>query len=342
MAIDTPKISICIPAYNRPHELRELLESIQIQEHKPYEVIICEDNSPDRLEIAKVIDTFEQKTDLDIKYYENEKNLGYDANLRRVISLAKGDYIFLSGNDDILSKDSLKVVADKISTYSPDIIIRSYASFYKDSSNKRTEHRYVISDYYVKKSDEELAWLFYRSVLVSGLVFKAKPAQLMQSDLVDGTLYYQNYLLTKIFQNGTVLYIPDILVYNRIVDAGDFGSSEIEAKGAWEPGKRTIESSLYQMKMFFECAKQVELECTIKFLDHLKIIASAYSYPLIAYHADKSSLEYFRYIRALQKIGYGGVFFYFYAACLKILGVKLSNILLAKVRKIFGYTKRIV
>jgi hypothetical protein len=241
-----------------------------------------------------------------------------------------------------LSDNSLEVIAEKISSYSPDIIVRSYSSFYKDSANPRTEHRYVNADYLTKFSDEEAAWLFYRSVLVSGLVFKTKSAQELQSDVVDGTLYYQNYLLTKMFRNGSVLYVPNILVHNRIVDAGDFGSSDIESKGDWEPGKRTIKSSVYQMKKFFDCAKQVEIECLIKFSARLKKIASAYSYPLLSYHADKSFFDFFSYISALRKLGYHGPYFYCYSASLIVLGLRFSNLLLSRVRKLVGYTRRLV
>ena len=191
-------------------------------------------------------------------------------------------------------------------------------------------------------SKKEAAWLFYRSVLVSGLVFKSKSAKILQSNIVDATLYYQNYLLVKMFKSGSVLYIPDILVYNRIVDAGDFGSSEIEAKSGFEPGKRTIQSSIITMKGFFSCAKQVEIECQIEFLDYLKKIASAYSYPVIAYHADKPLINYFWYIFMLRKLGYGGGFFYGYAIILKVLGSKYSDKILSLFRFIFGYTKRIV
>ena len=340
--LNNTRISICIPAYNRPTELVELLQSIERQTYKPHEVIICEDKSPERSEIYSAVESFKINTKLFIRYYENDVNLGYDANLRKTISLALGDYVFLSGNDDLLSDDSLEIVAKKISTYSPDIIVRSYSSFYKNSANLRTVHRYVNADYFTKFSIEEAAWLFYRSVLVSGLVFKAKSAQELQTNVVDGTLYYQNYLLTKMFQYGTVLYVPDILVHNRIVDAGDFGSSDIEAKGDWEPGKRTIKSSIYQMTKFFECARRAEIECLFEFSTRLKIIASAYSYPLLAYHADKPFFDFLNYISALRKIGYHGILFYCYSASLMVLGLRFSNLLLSRVRALFGYTRRLV
>ena len=336
------KLSICIPAYNRPNELIELLDSIERQAYAPHEVIICEDRSPEREDISSAVQSFKRRSNLVVRYYENDVNLGYDANLRKTISLATGDYIFLSGNDDILSDGCLEVVSRKIKIYSPSILVRSYASFYKDSNNALTLHKYVLRDYFVRFSVEEAAWLFYRSVLVSGLVFSAKRAQEFQSSCVDGTLYYQNYLLSKIFQTGSVLYVPDILVHNRILDAGDFGSSEVEAKGEWEPGKRSIRSSVYQMSKFFECARKVEDECQIKLLTRLRVIASAYSYPLLAYHSDKPLSEFIVYVNDLRKLGYRGVFFYLYAASLKIFGYSVSNLLLSRARALLGYTRRIV
>ncbi len=340
--ISSVKISVCIPAYNRPNQLVELLESIERQNYAPYEVIVCEDNSPERVEISNIIQSYGKRSKLYIRYFENDKNLGYDANLRKTISLAKGDYVFLSGNDDLLAENSLEIIANKISRYSPNVIIRSYASFYKYSSNSRTEHKYVKKDCLVNFSNDEAAWLFYRSVLVSGLVFKVDLAHLLQSDIVDGTLYYQNYLLTKIFRLGPALYVPDIIVHNRLMDAGDFGSSEIEAKGGWEPGKRTVRSSVFQMQKFFECARQTEEECQTQFSSQLKKIASAYSYPLIAYHADKAWKDYFGYILSLRELGYGGLFFYCYAFSLKFLGVRFSNKIISCARMIFGHTKKLV
>ena len=336
------KISICIPAYNRPKELVELLESIFQQSYLPYEVIICEDNSPMRSDISEVVKLYTNNSTINLRYIENEKNLGYDANLRKTISLAEGDYVFLSGNDDLLAENCLSIVAAKIAKYSPEIIIRSYSSFYKYSDSIRTIHRYVDKDHLVSYNEEEVAWLFYRSVFVGGLVFRVHPAHLFASDSVDGTLYYQNYLLAKIFSLGRCLYVPEILVHNRLVDAGDFGSSEIESKGEWVPGQRTINSSIYQMKMFFQCSRQLEIDSKILISLRLKKIASAYSYPLLSYHADKPLKDYIKYIKSLANLGYGGIFFYLYAFMLKIPGVYMSNKLLTFVRFILGHTKRIV
>jgi glycosyltransferase involved in cell wall biosynthesis len=47
------RLSVCIPAYNRPAELRQLLESIAAQDYPHYEVVICEDASPERRRSAR-------------------------------------------------------------------------------------------------------------------------------------------------------------------------------------------------------------------------------------------------------------------------------------------------
>ena len=40
-----PRYSIIIPVYNRPDELKELLESLTKQSYKDFEVIVIEDGS---------------------------------------------------------------------------------------------------------------------------------------------------------------------------------------------------------------------------------------------------------------------------------------------------------
>ena len=55
--------SICIPAYNRPEKLMELLKSIDT-EYLRIEIIICEDNSPKQLSIRKIVKDFKKNSKL--------------------------------------------------------------------------------------------------------------------------------------------------------------------------------------------------------------------------------------------------------------------------------------
>jgi len=56
-----PKLSVCIPAYNRPEVLKPLLDSILSQDFASYEIVICEDKSPKRKEIAEIVRSYQLK-----------------------------------------------------------------------------------------------------------------------------------------------------------------------------------------------------------------------------------------------------------------------------------------
>ena len=126
-------ISICIPAFNRVELLPELLDSILVQDYFDYEIIVAEDDSPQRSAISATIAGYIRCHGEKIKYYENPRNLGYDGNLRKLIELANGCYILFMGNDDLLAAGALASIADVLHKYSETgVILRSYSSFVSD------------------------------------------------------------------------------------------------------------------------------------------------------------------------------------------------------------------
>jgi glycosyltransferase involved in cell wall biosynthesis len=50
MGFNIPKVSICIPTYNRKNYLRETLESVFAQTYKDYKVIVVDDGLTDGTE----------------------------------------------------------------------------------------------------------------------------------------------------------------------------------------------------------------------------------------------------------------------------------------------------
>jgi len=72
----TPFISICIPAYKRVHYLQRLLDSIDFQSYKNFEVVITDDSPDDQVE--KLVHSYLQT--LPVKYFRNEKSLGTPEN----------------------------------------------------------------------------------------------------------------------------------------------------------------------------------------------------------------------------------------------------------------------
>lgn len=102
-------ISICIPAYKRPENLRRLLLSIQKQKFNDFEVVISDD-SPD----ASIENLLSEFNSFPIIYYKNDPSLGTPANWNYAISRATGKWIKLMHDDDWFSdENSLQSFADK-------------------------------------------------------------------------------------------------------------------------------------------------------------------------------------------------------------------------------------
>lgn len=100
----SPKVSICIPAYNQPSLFKRTLYSVFIQDYKDYEVIITDDSPDDCIrEIIKEFPAFEK-----LSYYKNEKRKGSPGNWNEAIDHAKGEYIKILHHDDwFFDKNSL-------------------------------------------------------------------------------------------------------------------------------------------------------------------------------------------------------------------------------------------
>ena len=101
-------LSICIPNYNRSKYLNNCLNSILIAKSLSslkFEICISDNGSKEN--ITPIINHYKNKG-LKINYRQNKKNMGFGANFYKVVKMAKGEFIWLIGNDDLLYADALK------------------------------------------------------------------------------------------------------------------------------------------------------------------------------------------------------------------------------------------
>jgi glycosyltransferase involved in cell wall biosynthesis len=89
-------ISVCIATYNGEKYIREQLNSILMQLGQTDEIVICDDRSSD-----KTLEVIESYHDSRIQTHRNEERLGHVRNFEKAIRLSRGDYIFLSDQDDV-------------------------------------------------------------------------------------------------------------------------------------------------------------------------------------------------------------------------------------------------
>ena len=96
-------ISVCIATYNGETYLREQLDSILPQLDKDDEVIISDDGSTD-----STIHLISGLGDCRIRVVQNEGKKGCIHNFENALKHAKGDYIFLSDQDDIWAPNKVQ------------------------------------------------------------------------------------------------------------------------------------------------------------------------------------------------------------------------------------------
>lgn len=103
--------SIIIPLYNRPQEIKELLETLTLQTYTQFEVLVIEDGSVNDAEA--IVNTFSGK--LNIRYFKkpNEgqgfaRNFGFER--------AKGDYFVIFDSDCLIPANYLEIVNNSLAT----------------------------------------------------------------------------------------------------------------------------------------------------------------------------------------------------------------------------------
>jgi len=101
--------SIIIPLYNRPQEIKELLDTLTQQTYKDFEVLVIEDGSVN--DAAEVIKTFEDK--LNLRYFV-KANEGQGFSRNYAFERAKGDYFIIFDSDCLIPADYLQIVNDSL------------------------------------------------------------------------------------------------------------------------------------------------------------------------------------------------------------------------------------
>jgi len=101
--LNPPLVSFCTPTYNRPEYLRRVVESCLAQTYRHWEIVIT-DNSNNN-ETANMVAKW---TDPRIRYFSNGGNVGPAINSNRAFLMARGKYVQLLMDDDLIKPKFLE------------------------------------------------------------------------------------------------------------------------------------------------------------------------------------------------------------------------------------------
>lgn len=106
------KYSVIIPVYNRPDEVRELLETLAAQTYRNFEVLVIEDGSTNRCD--EEVRRFTAR--LDIRYfYKANSGQGFSRNYG--FERATGDYFVILDSDALLPPTYFETVEENLNRH---------------------------------------------------------------------------------------------------------------------------------------------------------------------------------------------------------------------------------
>lgn len=129
------KLSVIVPAFKLAPYIHECLLSILAQQTNfDFEVIVCDDTSPDNtLDVINYLASAYPN----LRVLSNTKNLGLIGTMRRLLDTAKGEYIAYLDGDDVALPGKLQQQVDYLDTH-PECRIVYHESDMFDSKTGET------------------------------------------------------------------------------------------------------------------------------------------------------------------------------------------------------------
>ena len=196
-------ISVCIATYNGEIFIREQIDSILRQLSSDDEIIVSDDGSTDGT--ISIINSIDDKR---IRVIEGPRKQSPTSNFECALKASKGDYIFMSDQDDVWKPNKVKICMEWLQRY--DCVV-SDAEVTDSSLNPLYPSLYAIMQVRQgriyntiwKNGYTGCCMAFRRNVLEASLPF---PKDIPMHDIWIGNVAAYKY---------NVMFIPDTLIYFR-------------------------------------------------------------------------------------------------------------------------------
>ncbi len=221
--ITKPLLTIAIPTYNRAGCLQELLSAFadQLKGEQRVEFIIADNASAD--ETPAVVQGFVDRG-LRVRYLRNNENIGADANFLQCFEQARGKYVWLFSDDDLIVPGGLAKILDYCAAADYDLIFvnaYSFGDFHEPRKVKaRRDAVEILESRTYVKHVHVLFTFITGNIINKDSVLKAGPQAF--STLVGTSLGQLGWTYTALNQFGRGLYIREKLVAMRENNTGGY------------------------------------------------------------------------------------------------------------------------
>jgi glycosyltransferase involved in cell wall biosynthesis len=102
-----PTASVVLSTYNGSRFLRAQLHSLAAQQHRPAELVVCDDGSTD--DTWDILRSFEATAPFPVRLYRNDPRMGSGRSFEKGFRLATGEIVAYCDQDDVWRSDKLAV-----------------------------------------------------------------------------------------------------------------------------------------------------------------------------------------------------------------------------------------
>lgn len=184
-------LSIVVLSYNRPEQIRRILERLSSADCRGFDLIVKDDCSPRQSVIKAITESFNRDVSFDVVFYANKENLGYDKNLYDAFNITSSDYVFLLSDDDYVEGAHLEALLDILK-------IGDNAVYFTPYYSGNTVNRCGLSNYSPKKFYN----VIYNSILFSGLIFRRRDVLALECDKT----FLSNCIYTQVYLASVLIY----------------------------------------------------------------------------------------------------------------------------------------
>lgn len=204
-------LSICIPTRNRDKYLSDLLSCIENEitnyhlNESDIKIYISDNASTDKTET--IVKSYQNKIPF-LFYYCNSQNIGGDRNFLRCINLAKGEYIWLVGDDELITDGALVYILSVLKKERPALFINNDGHL-----GNKVSLPIIFNDYYsfAKYFVNKDPFILIGHSLITCNIFKRSVFDYTFAEQMLHTRYGHMYgLVSGISKNPGKVYLPEI------------------------------------------------------------------------------------------------------------------------------------
>lgn len=190
-------LSILIPTYNRVDYLMKnlnvLFKQMDSKIIDSVEIIVSDNCSDD--ETLKQLNLIE-KTNINFRFWSNEKNIGADGNFLKLVREAKGKFLWLFGDDEYLLEGSLNRVINYLKEN------EGYGLFHISNSKRKKVITYSNKVEYMKQVNFGISFITAHIFNREKIDFSINYEKLCGNNLVQEYFYFQ--VMENSSKNGII------------------------------------------------------------------------------------------------------------------------------------------